>query len=60
MRTTPTVTSVWPAHGSELIAHKMLAAGASMAAPAENPYLVDEIAFFQLLVFAAKCKYTVS
>jgi hypothetical protein len=38
----------------------MLAAGASMAAPAENPYLVDEIAFFQLLVFAAKCKYTVS
>jgi hypothetical protein len=38
----------------------MLAAGATMAASAENPDLVNEIAFFQLPVFAAKCKYTMS
>jgi hypothetical protein len=37
----------------------MSAAGATMAAPAENPYLVYKIAFFQLIFFAAKCKYTV-
>ena len=60
MRTTATVTPVGSTHCSELVAHKMLAAGASMAASAENPDLVNEIAFFQLLVFAAKCKYTVS
>jgi len=38
----------------------MLAAGTAMAASAENPDLVNKIAFFQLPVFAAKCKYTMS
>ena len=60
MRTTATVTSIGSTQGSKLVPHKMLAAGASMPASAENPDLVNKIAFFQLLVFAAKCKYTVS
>ena len=60
MRTTATVTSIGSTHGSEFVAHKVLAAGASMAASAENPDLVNEIALFQLCVFAAKCKYTMS
>jgi hypothetical protein len=38
----------------------MLASGSTMAASAVNTYLVNEIAFFQVLFFAAKCKYTVS
>ena len=60
MRTTATVTPIGPTQGSKFVPHKMLAAGTPVPASAENPDLVNKIAFFQLLVFAAKCKYTVS
>jgi hypothetical protein len=38
----------------------MFAAGAAMAASAINSYLVNKIAFFQVMIFEAKCKYTMS
>ena len=60
MCTSSTVAAIGSAQSCQLITHKMLAAGTAMAASAKNPYLVNEIAFFQVLFFAAKCKYTVS
>ena len=60
MCTSSAITSIRPTHSGEFIAHKMLAAGSAMAASAINTYLVNKIAFFQWLFFAAKCKYTMS
>ena len=60
MRSSSTVAAIGSTHSCQFITHKMFASGAAMAASAKNTYLVNEIAFFQLLFFAAKCKYTVS
>ena len=60
MRATATITAIRSTHSSQLITHEMLASCTTMAASAKYPDLVNEIAFFQVLFFAAKCKYTVS
>ena len=51
MSATATITSVWPAHCSEFISHKMLIACTPMSAAAEYSYLVYKIAFFQNRTF---------
>ena len=61
MSTTTAVAPIGPAQCSEFVSHKMLDTRASVSAPAENAYLIYEIAFFQEMIFFKKdCKYTLS
>ena len=43
-----TIATIRAAHGGKLVPHKMLTAGPAMTWFAENPDLINEIAFFQL------------
>jgi hypothetical protein len=54
------ITAIGATHGRKFIAHKMLASGAAMAAPAKNANLVNKIAFLQYAIFAMRCKYTLT
>jgi hypothetical protein len=56
MATTAAITAIGPAHGREFIAHKVLAAGTTVAAAAKDPDLVNKVAFLQN-VLGLICKY---
>src|SRR5690242_4685888 len=60
MAASASITTVRPTKRSKFIAHKMFATRSSMAASAKDPYLVDEIAFFQCFNFATFGKYNLS
>lgn len=61
MCTTTAVTTIGPAHCRKFVAHEVLAAGATMAAPAEYSNLVNKVVFLHDgLLFATNCKYTMS
>ena len=47
MAASASIATIGSAHGCELVAHEMLAAGSTMAAAAKNAYLVYKIAFLQ-------------
>ena len=51
MASSSSITTVRATHCGKLITHKVAAAGASMAASAENPNLIDKIAFFHWSFF---------
>jgi hypothetical protein len=57
MSATPSITTIWPAHCSEFIAHEMFDARATMSAATKYPNSVNKIALFQNSIFAMNCKY---
>ncbi len=52
MCATAAITPIRATHGREFITHEMSAACTTMAAFAVNPYLINKIAFFQMIIFA--------
>ena len=51
MCATSAITAIGAAHSRKFITHKMPAACAAVAASAENPDLINKIAFFQVVLF---------
>lgn len=56
--TTASIPAIGTTECRKFVPHEMAAAGPTMAAAAENTDLVDKIAFFQLVCFLRRCKYT--